>query len=64
MLLLLLTLLLLLPLAVFLWRPGVALQSPPWSQASPREEAKDSALLLSHDADLLEPSEWPQGSQV
>ena len=35
---------------------------PPWSQASPRGEAKDSALLSSRDAGLLEPPERPQGS--
>ena len=43
---------------------GVALQTPPGSQASPRGEAKDSALLSSHDVNLLEPPEWPQGSQA
>ena len=32
---------------------GVALQTPPGSQASPRGEAKDSALLSSRDAGLL-----------
>ena len=42
--------------------PGVALQSPPWSQASPRGEAKDPALLLSRHRCLLEPTEWPKGS--
>ena len=36
------------------WRPG--------SQASSRGEAKDSALLSSRDAALLEPPERPQGS--
>ena len=41
---------------------GVAFQTPPGSQASSRGEAKDSALLPSHDADLLQPSEWPQGN--
>ena len=43
---------------------GVVFQAPPGSQASSRGEAKDSAVLLSHDADLLEPSEWPKGSQA
>ena len=43
---------------------GVALQTPPGSQASPRGEAKDSALLSSRDADLLEPTDWPKGSQA
>ena len=43
---------------------GVALQTPPGSQASPRGEAKDSALLSSLEADLLGPTEWPQGSQT
>ena len=31
---------------------GVAFQAPPGSQASSRGEAKDSALLSSHDAAL------------
>ena len=35
---------------------------PPGSQASSRGEAKDSALLSSRDAGLLEPPERPQGS--
>ena len=43
---------------------GVAFQTHPGSQASSRGEAKDSALLSSRDADLLEPTEWPQGSQA
>ena len=34
---------------------GVAFQDPPGCQASSRAEAKDSAVLLSRDADLLEP---------
>ena len=38
--------------------------APPGSQASPRGQAKDAALLSSRDADLLEPTEWPQGSQA
>ena len=41
---------------------GVAFQAPPGSQASSRGEAKDSALLSSRDAALLEPPERPQGS--
>ena len=36
--------------------------TPPGSQASSRGEAKDSALLSSRDAGLLEPPERPQGS--
>ena len=40
---------------------GVAFQAPPGSQASSRGEAKDSALLSSRDAGLLEPPERPQG---
>ena len=36
---------------------GVAFQAPPGSQASSRGEAKDSALLSSRDAGLLEPPE-------
>ena len=42
----------------------MAFQTPPGSQASPRGQAKDAALLSSHDADLLEPTEWRQGSQA
>ena len=34
-------------------------RAPPGSQASSRGEAKDSALLSSHDAALLEPPELP-----
>ena len=41
---------------------GFPFQTPPGSQASPRGEAKDSALLPSCDADILVPPEWPQGS--
>ena len=36
-------------------------RTPPGSQASSRGEAKDSALLSSRDAGLLEPPERPQG---
>ena len=42
----------------------VAFQNNPGSQASSRGEAKDSALLLSRDGYLLEPTEWPTGSQA
>ena len=38
---------------------GVAFQAPPGSQASSRGEPKDSALLSSRDAGLLEPPERP-----
>ena len=38
--------------------------SHPGSQASSRGEAKDPALLLSHHRCLLEPTEWPKGSQT
>ena len=38
---------------------GVAFQAPPGSQASSRGEAKDSALLSSRDAGLLESPERP-----
>ena len=38
---------------------GVAFQAPPGSQASSRGEAKDSALLSSRDAALLEPPAGP-----
>ena len=34
----------------------VAFQTSPGSQASPRGESEDSALLPSRDADLLEPT--------
>ena len=37
------------------WMDGVAFQAPPGSQASSRGEAKDSALLSTRDAGLLEP---------
>ena len=40
----------------------VAFQTPLGCQASFRREGKDSALLSSRDADLLEPTEWPQGN--
>ena len=47
------------------WRSRERLQSGtnyyPGSQASSRGEAKDSALLSSRDAGLLEPPERPQG---
>ena len=39
--------------------PTGAAQAPPGSQASSRGEAKDSALLSSRDAGLLEPPERP-----
>ena len=42
----------------------VAFQTHPGSQASSRGEAKDSALLSSRDGYLLEPTEWPKGSQA
>ena len=42
----------------------MAFQTPPGSQASSRGQAKDAALLSSCNADLLEPTEWPQGSQA
>ena len=41
---------------------GEELCAPPGSQASSRGEAKDSGLLSSRDAGLLEPPERPQGS--
>ena len=43
---------------------GVAFQTHPGSQASSRGEAKDSAFLSSRDGYLLEPTEWPTGSQA
>ena len=39
-------------------------QTHPRSQASPRGEGKDSALLSSRDRYLLEPIEWPKGSKA
>ena len=42
----------------------VAFQTHPGSQASSRVEAKNSALLSSCDGYLLEPTEWPKGSQA
>ena len=42
-------------LSAFLMHPG--------SQSLSRREAKDSALLSSCDGYLLEPTEWPKGSQ-
>ena len=41
-----------------------AFQTHPGSQASCRREAKDSALLSSHDGHLLEPTLWPKGNQA
>ena len=43
---------------------GVAFKIHLGSQASSRVEAKSSALLLSCDGYLLEPFEWPKGSQA
>ena len=43
---------------------GVAFQTHLGSQASFRGEAKETGLLLSHDGYLLEPTEWPTGSQA
>jgi len=40
---------------------GVAFQDPPGCQASSRGEAKDSAVLPSRDADLLEPPSGVNG---
>ena len=42
---------------------GVAFLMHPGSQSLSRGEAKDSALLSSCDGYLLEPTEWPKGSQ-
>ena len=42
----------------------VAFQSHTWSQVSSRGEAKDSALLSSRDGYILEPTEWPKGSEA
>ena len=43
---------------------GVAFQTHPGSQASSQGEAKDGALLSSHDRYLLQPTAWPKGSQA
>ena len=43
---------------------GVAFKTHLGSQVSSRGEAKDSALLSSLDADLMEPTEWLQWSQA
>ena len=43
---------------------GVAFLMHPGSQSLSRGEAKDSALLSSCDGYLLEPTEWPKGSQA
>ena len=43
---------------------GDAFQTHPVSQASARGEAKDSDILLGHDSYLVEPTEWPPGSQA
>ena len=43
---------------------GVASKIHPGSQASSRVEAKNSALLSSCEGYLLEPIEWPKGSQA
>ena len=43
---------------------GVAFLMHAGSQSLSRGEAKDSALLSSCDGYLLEPTEWPKGSQA
>ena len=43
---------------------GVAFKVHPWSQAASRVEVKNSTLLSSCDWYLLEPIEWPKGSQA
>ena len=43
---------------------GVAFLMHPGSQSLSRGEAKDSTLLSSCDGYLLEPTEWPKGSQA
>ena len=43
---------------------GVVFTVHPGIQASSQVEAKNSALLLSCDGYLLEPIEWPKGSQA
>ena len=43
---------------------GVAYQTHPGNQASSRGEAKNSAVLLSRDGYLLEPTVCPKGSHA
>ena len=43
---------------------GLAYQTHPGNQASSRGEAKNSAVLLSRDGYLLEPTVCPKGSQA
>ena len=43
---------------------GLAYQTHPGNQASSRGEAKNSAVLLSRDGYVLEPTEWLKGSQT
>jgi len=43
---------------------GDAFQTHPVSQASARGEANDSDILLGRNRYLLEPTEWPPGSQA
>ena len=43
---------------------SVTFKVHPGSQASSRVEAKNSTLLLSCNRYLLEPTEWPKGSQA
>ena len=43
---------------------GVAFQSNSVRQALSQEEAKDFAVLSSRHTDILEPTEWPKGSQA
>ena len=43
---------------------GVAFKIHPQSQASSRVEAQNSTLLSSCEGYLLEPIEWPKGSQA
>ena len=43
---------------------GLAYQTHPGNQASSRREAKNSAVLLSRDGCLLEPTVYPKGSQA
>ena len=43
---------------------GVTFKTHPGSQASFRVETKNSALLSSCDGYLVEPTEWPKGSQA
>ena len=43
---------------------SIAFSTHPGSQATSQVETKDSTLLSSRDGYLLEPTEWPKGTQA